>query len=533
MTKKKLLKNPLRKRVVAMIGAASLLIYLIVIGVLSFHSYRLERSKYQLLSEQISHSVQPHVMSKDEIGIRSVLSKIMESSHLVGISIHTHGIGTISKFKDNAPAVTDKQATFSDMITDDVLSFSKTYQIYPNGDEKFDVQFFYENTSRITILFSAFVLTLLIFAITLFVIIMSRRSIDSEILRRSVDEEKSNLAARIFHLIRSDVVQLNNLINRYHGTIRKEDRVLVKSITGTILGTAGKFINSSDRAYNTLDRQEQFSLVGFIEEVISRKLIEYPDRKDIKMDFLYSQEDRHLTIKSIRSELQMAVSNIINNSFEALSSGGTISLAIKTEGNLASLIISDNGPGLDEEKISKILKGGHSFNKESGNGMGIKQSVEIIDSLGGELTIDSAPGKGMATTITLLSEAKSKDRYTQEEIASFDAILIEDSKVRRINFEKQASVHGALVGTFSGFVELKKYLNKYKFNRDTPVFTDSDLGETQPGEVSAQELFHRYGFKHIKVITAGDVDTLKEKKMPWISDIIGKHQDYQYFHKLI
>ena len=63
----------------------------------------------------------------------------------------------------------------------------------------------------------------------------------------------------------------------------------------------------------------------------------------------------------------------------------------------------------------------------------------------------------------------------------------------------------------------------------SPVWT---LEEDKPGEESARDLYLNYGFKNIKVITAGDTEEIRSRKMNWISEIIGKHQEYQYFNDI-
>ena len=175
-----------------------------------------------------------------------------------------------------------------------------------------------------------------------------------------------------------------------------------------------------------------------IEEIIRGKKLEYPNKK-INMLFSKHSDNEFISVKAIPSELRLAISNIVNNSFQALEEGKII-FDLSLKGNLAIICISDNGPGISSNRIREIVKG-KSY-KRYGNG--IPQSIKIIESFDGEIVIDSKKSLGMKTTISLLTEGVSKERYTQEQIEKFQCILIEDSKVRRVNFEVKHLLTGIL-----------------------------------------------------------------------------------------
>ena len=68
-----------------------------------------------------------------------------------------------------------------------------------------------------------------------------------------------------------------------------------------------------------------------------------------------------------------------------------------TEGLL--LTIKDNGPGMDAETLEKIFVPFFTT-KESGSGIGLSLSRQIIRIHNGNISCDSTPGKG--TTISML-----------------------------------------------------------------------------------------------------------------------------------
>ncbi|MCY4643387.1 MAG: ATP-binding protein, partial [Bacteriovoracales bacterium] len=265
-----------------------------------------------------------------------------------------------------------------------------------------------------------------------------------------------------------------------------------------------------------------------IEGIIALKKLECKDN-GIRFIFNKNKSNDFITLKSIRQELKSAISHVINNSIEALNGKGNITFDLSLDGNLAKITISDDGPGVPQDKVSEIVKEGKSYNKKFGNGLGLPQCIETIESLGGEVSLKSDTEQGMTVSIHLIAEKTTKEKYDQEDISNFEYILIEDSKARRLQFEYCAKNEGVKVGTFSGYKELKEFLKKFKFNTDAIVITDSNLGEELEGEESAKELYYHYGFKDIRLLTAGDINELKSRNMAWISSIIGKHETQNFF----
>jgi signal transduction histidine kinase len=68
----------------------------------------------------------------------------------------------------------------------------------------------------------------------------------------------------------------------------------------------------------------------------------------------------------------------------------------------ASVTVADEGPGIgpgDEERIFERFERAHT--KEEGTGLGLAISRRLARSLGGDVTLDSAPGSGARFTLTL------------------------------------------------------------------------------------------------------------------------------------
>lgn len=96
--------------------------------------------------------------------------------------------------------------------------------------------------------------------------------------------------------------------------------------------------------------------------------------------------------------------NLVQNSLDALAGRPQPTLLLKTQetpGEVA-IIVRDNGAGIPKENISKIFDPFFTT-KEVGQGMGLGLSIcyRMIQSMDGEVTIDTAPGSHTQFTLSL------------------------------------------------------------------------------------------------------------------------------------
>ena len=125
-----------------------------------------------------------------------------------------------------------------------------------------------------------------------------------------------------------------------------------------------------------------------------------PEIKD--RDIVVEQELRSdLPLVDIdRDQMKQAFYNVIKNSFEAMKSRG--SLRIRTDKDDSHVIIkfTDTGGGISPENLSRVFEP-YFTTKTSGTGLGLLIVRRIVREHGGELSIESSEGKGLALTIRL------------------------------------------------------------------------------------------------------------------------------------
>jgi signal transduction histidine kinase len=108
-------------------------------------------------------------------------------------------------------------------------------------------------------------------------------------------------------------------------------------------------------------------------------------------------------IKGSKYELMRIFQNLLKNSIEA---GATrIVNEFSTKGGKVHVAVTDNGPGMDDDRIHRVMHGGFT-SKENGTGLGLSICRHLAGAHGGEFLIESKPGVG--TTVRLTFPAATK-----------------------------------------------------------------------------------------------------------------------------
>ena len=102
-----------------------------------------------------------------------------------------------------------------------------------------------------------------------------------------------------------------------------------------------------------------------------------------------------------RAVIQILV-NLIGNAVRHSPDGGTVTLKFARTQGTASVIVSDQGPGIDPADQQRIFERFERANSGvGGTGVGLAISRRLARSLGGDVTLQSAPGEGAHFMLTL------------------------------------------------------------------------------------------------------------------------------------
>jgi len=102
-----------------------------------------------------------------------------------------------------------------------------------------------------------------------------------------------------------------------------------------------------------------------------------------------------LFVMGDHSGLSLALMNLSTNARDAMPKGGKLRIETRQKGNIAEVIISDTGCGMDKDTLKKCFDPFFTTKEVGkGTGLGLSTTYGIIKSHGGQIRIDSEPNKG-------------------------------------------------------------------------------------------------------------------------------------------
>ena len=112
------------------------------------------------------------------------------------------------------------------------------------------------------------------------------------------------------------------------------------------------------------------------------------------------------TIVGDPERLQQVIWNLLSNAVKFTPVGGTIRVAIEKERSAATLVVSDNGQGIDPEFLPYVFErfkqaDASTTRRYGGLGLGLALVRHLVELHGGSVAVESTVGKGSTFTITL------------------------------------------------------------------------------------------------------------------------------------
>lgn len=397
----------------------------------------------------------------------------------------------------------------NDEDINDIFVKKYTFEIYSNPVDKsslsgkilfyYDIKNFIINSLLIWLFF-------LIFSSP--VLLLEKRRLETKYLEEIRNQELRTvtmLAEQVSHDIRSPLAVLQSIAEESIGFAGEEAIMLKRAINRIeIIANDLLSVQKKNQIYEigNSNSNKLESLNTQLEILVKEKKLQFKNRDNIEIQF--ESINNHLLINMNQVDFYRSISNIINNSLEAIEGTGLISISLTMNKGEAVIQIKDNGKGIPNHIIDKIGERGFTFEKNiknSGTGLGIYYARNVIESLNGRFIIQSELSKGTSIIITL-----------PVIVSSYESILIDDDELVRIiwnNAAKKAGINFLSLSSIQEFNKISYQLNK-KF---TKIYIDSELKDEIKGEEFAKLLYEEK-FENLYIATGHPPEKFLDK--PWL-----------------
>lgn len=220
------------------------------------------------------------------------------------------------------------------------------------------------------------------------------------------------LAAGVTHEIRTPVASLKLFLESVKGEIEisteyEEDFEIAMGQIKRIEATINRFLDFAK------PQEPILSLIN-VKNLIDEALLVVRPKANQQETVVKVEVDGELPeVEGDRKQLGEALVNLMVNSLEAMTYRGELTATAcmdrngATDGRTERIMIrvADTGPGIDKSGFEKVFDPFFTT-KASGTGLGLSIVQTIIRGHGGEITVESTPGKGTAFSLFLPLPAK-------------------------------------------------------------------------------------------------------------------------------
>jgi signal transduction histidine kinase len=306
------------------------------------------------------------------------------------------------------------------------------------------------------------------------------QSHQKQMLDAERDKARSQVAAQVAHDIRSPLMSMNMALGQIESS-QLEPLAILKSAVARLAGIVQKLSAISAKP-DEVPGIEAPKLT-LMEPLIASVVNEHSVRKTAKQKLNLTGVNKLPNIWSVVQviELQTAISNLINNAFEA---GATeVSLDLSEQAKTWTLAIKDNGQGIPAGILDKIFERSFTSGKKTGTGLGLFQAKTAVEWSGGTLEVKTVEGQGTTFNLCIPKEKKPNWLPASIEVALDQSICFMDDDQNVLDCWKTKAQELGLKQAhfFKSTQELLKWSSLAAWPETALLVTDQNLGEDKKG----------------------------------------------------
>ena len=317
-------------------------------------------------------------------------------------------------------------------------------------------------------------------------------------------DDFNQFIARMGHDITSPLIGLESFAKSCN-VLTEKQHVLLRNIATNIRSISEALLmkHRENEHNNSLNIIQSIPVSLALSEIVSQKQQEL-GKKGIEINCSMDRESKFAFINMDRISFDRMVSNLVNNSFDAAEGQHCkVELSLETNDSSIQLQIKDNGKGMPQEMVNKILKGNSvKTTKDNGHGIGMSQILGVISKYEGKIAIESVEGQGTTISIKFpLSEIPSwfTKKVTFKK-GSIVAVLDNDEVMHEV-WRKQLENLGLDIRCFLKWEELTAFVESLskEDRNDLTLLCDYDLRSSKSGLIVVLEL----GLKNQSIMVTG------------------------------
>ena len=323
--------------------------------------------------------------------------------------------------------------------------------------------------------------------------IIEQTRLDKESAQEA-SEAKSMFLANMSHEIRTPLNGIVGFTELLKDTGLEEEQTefveIIEKSSENLLEIINNILDLSKIESNKLEIEDiAFNPIEEFESAVDVYAVRASE-KHIDLGFYIDSELEH-PIKGDPTKIKEVIINLLSNAVKFTSSSGAINVNIRklhSEQDGITRIrfeVQDSGIGVTSEQKARIFDAFSQADtsitrKYGGTGLGLTISSRFIELMGGQLDLESEPGKGTTFFFTIdFEEIETLNESAQGTFSSINALVLESvhkKKRQDIYLREYLEFYGVSITTFKDFNELETLQRQVSYDL---VIVDYDYADEE------------------------------------------------------
>jgi two-component system, chemotaxis family, CheB/CheR fusion protein len=229
-----------------------------------------------------------------------------------------------------------------------------------------------------------------------------RKKIEAALIQAEKLAIASRLAATIAHEINNPLEAITNLL---YLASTGDDATASKSYAAQALEEVGRVSHITQQTLKFYRQSTAPSSVQ-VSEILDSLMVLYHGKLLANNISVHRQYREGPPILCLAGDLRQIFANIIANALDAMMSGGSLTMRVSPSFDWRNkerlgirTTIADSGTGMDAETLLKIYEPFFTTKNETGTGLGMWVSAQLVERLQGDLRVSSTTRPGRSGTV--------------------------------------------------------------------------------------------------------------------------------------
>ncbi|MGD8958048.1 MAG: PEP-CTERM system histidine kinase PrsK, partial [Chromatiaceae bacterium] len=222
----------------------------------------------------------------------------------------------------------------------------------------------------------------------------------------------NRLSAFVIHDLKNLIAQLSLVAT--NAARHKRNPAFIDDAVGTIENAVSKMnrLMAQLRTADITGARRRINLLTELQDVVLAKSNSKP------VPVLNAQaSDAYVLAEPDR--LSAVLGHVVQNAQDATPPDGRIELLLRVSGDQAIVEVRDTGSGMDAEFIkTRLFRPFDSTKGLTGMGIGAYECREVISALGGQVKVESTPGRGTVFRILLPLDEQKASEFGEQRVAT-------------------------------------------------------------------------------------------------------------------